>query len=175
MGETYNKKSKATDAELETLVKRSQQEALALQLIGAPQVVDLYHYGVLGMRWGVRNRSRSRVSKQTLKKPASNESDHERAVSLKRKSLRHLSNAELKELNARMELEQKYSKLNPTRVGKGHNAVKAMVAAGTLATTAYAFKNSDLAKEVVIPAAKKVARAVRTAAPTAAKAASSKS
>lgn len=162
MGEKYEKKTTATDSELEELVIRSQSDKLVMQLVSNSQVTDLFHYGVPGMRWGVRKPRGQRVAAARSKKKSSVDSDYGHARELRRKPLKHLSNQDLKELTTRMELEGKYNKLNPSRIKKGESAVKAMISVGTLATTAYAFKNSDLAKDI----AKKVAakKAVKVAA-----------
>lgn len=79
----------------------------------------LQHHGVKGMKWGVR---------KTNRQPSS---DHVEAKALKKKKLSELSNAELRKLNDRMNLEQNYSKLNPSVIKKGAK----MVATAAIATT----------------------------------------
>lgn len=52
-----------------------------------------------------------------------------------------MSNAELKQLNERMQLEQNYSRLNPTKVEKGRQY---LMGAATLTGTALTlYNNSD--------------------------------
>ena len=79
----------------------------------------LQHYGVLGMKWGVR-RARRQPS-----------ADATEAKALKKKKLNELSNAELRKLNDRMNLERNYSQLNPGSIKKGAK----YVATATLAVT----------------------------------------
>ena len=60
---------------------------------------ELYHYGVLGMRWGHR-KAKYRNSK-----------DYNRAHGLrKRKNYKQMSNNELQTVNKRLELENRYRK-----------------------------------------------------------------
>lgn len=79
----------------------------------------LYHYGVLGMRWGRRKGSASSGSTKSSKSE-----DHVRAKALKKKKLSQLSNAELKELNNRMQLESQYKNLKRQNISAGQKFVK---------------------------------------------------
>lgn len=82
----------------------------------------LQHYGVLGMKWGVRkDRSGSRFARR---KRAPNSEDYERAKTLKKKSVKQLSNAELRELNNRMQLESQYRNLKKQNVSAGKKFVQ---------------------------------------------------
>jgi len=85
----------------------------------------LKHFGVLGMKWGVR-KSRSRVSGSSR--------DHLRAAKLKSKRLNEMSNDELKALTSRMQLEKQYRDLNPSRTDRGKkSASSALKLLGQLA------------------------------------------
>ena len=77
---------------------------------------SLYHSGVKGMRWGVRRYQNSDGSltdagrkRYNTKAPKSEE--HLRVKALKKKKLSQLSNAEIRELNNRMQLESQYKNL----------------------------------------------------------------
>lgn len=78
---------------------------------------ELYHYGVKGMKWGVR-KSRSSSGKKRGKTYGWSK-DAKRANAIKKKSVKQMSNAELQALNKRMELENNYNRLNPSKVKKG--------------------------------------------------------
>ena len=83
---------------------------------------ELYHYGVLGMRWGVRKKSSGRRS-----------ADAEEASNLKRKRVDEMSNDELGKLNRRQQLEQQHKQLNPGKIAKGILIAGAVAAAlGTI-------------------------------------------
>lgn len=74
----------------------------------------LSHYGVKGMKWGVR-KSKKQLRKEA-KARAAQESDDAKAASkaldkANKKGIQSLSNDELKSLNERLNLEQNYSRL----------------------------------------------------------------
>lgn len=81
----------------------------------------LAHYGVLGMHWGHHKGTKEDAS-----------DDHATAARIHSKAksaggIHALSNDELKTLNSRLELEQKYNRLNTDEnVSAGHKAVKAL-------------------------------------------------
>lgn len=72
----------------------------------------LQHYGVLGMRWGVKRNQKqlSRIDKKAKKRGWSE--DAKTAAEIKTKKLSQMSNAELKKLNERKRLENEYRNLN---------------------------------------------------------------
>ena len=66
----------------------------------------LQHYGVLGMRWGVR---RNRI----------HSNEHLRSKSLRKKHLSEMTNDELREITNRMQLEQQYRDLKKRQLNPG--------------------------------------------------------
>jgi hypothetical protein len=82
----------------------------------------LAHYGVKGMKWGVR-----RKRKDDVEKRPTTSSDAKKAKGLQKsvdnKGVGHLSNKELQDVINRMELQQKYDKLSKkgSRVESGKN------------------------------------------------------
>lgn len=83
---------------------------------------ELYHYGVLGMKWGVRRARKSGSSTLSSKRPPKSE-DYVRAKALKKKKVSQLSNSELKELNNRMQLESQYKNLKKQNISMGQKFV----------------------------------------------------
>lgn len=86
----------------------------------------LKHWGVLGMRWGQR-KARSGGS-----------SDHLATRSIRKKRLADLSNDEIRMLTTRIQLEQQYKNLNPSKIAKGKMRVKKVLGAIQDITTAAA-------------------------------------
>lgn len=76
---------------------------------------ELKHYGILGMRWGIRRDrdSSGRVTSQ----------ESQRSRELKRKHISEMSNKEIQEIVTRMNLEKQYRQLNPTVATKGKTIV----------------------------------------------------
>lgn len=99
---------------------------------------ELYHYGVLGMKWGVR-RDRSRSGGSRRKRSMSDDARETSAI--RKKKVSQMSNAELKKLNERSRLEQEYSRLNPSAVKKGWKFVAG--AAGIMGTALAVYNNSN--------------------------------
>lgn len=116
----------------------------------------LSHYGIKGMRWGVR-RKRDSDTGRVKGKPASapkESQDAKAAKKLKKKSASELSNAELKELNRRLQLELDYARLNNdpsqrSKVKKGEDFVKQAISYGNMATQVYNLATHPLTKKVM--------------------------
>lgn len=74
----------------------------------------LKHHGIIGMKWGVRrfqnkDGSLTAAGKKRLgKKPDDNDSDSTKPVKQKPKPLKKMSDAEIRERIARLELEKRY-------------------------------------------------------------------
>lgn len=153
----------ATDKELDDLLIRIRKEGELQMLIadikrrGSPRgfvpyeqpeisteepVDSLYHFGVIGMKWGVRNQ---RKSSGTTKGSA----DYESSRLIRSKGVKNLSTSELKEFTQRMQLEKQYKDLVPSDYKKGLNFVKAVTAAGTTIAALYDLSRTPLGKEVI--------------------------
>ena len=99
----------------------------------------LMHYGVLGMKWGVRKDRSSGSSRKRGKNSWSDDAKEARAI--RKKGVKQMSNAELKKLNERTRLEQEYSRLNPSAVKQGWKVVAAT--AGVMGTIAGMYDNKN--------------------------------
>ena len=102
---------------------------------------ELYHYGILGMKWGVRRTQKklNRIDRKSKKENWS--SDATEAAKIKTKKVNQMSNAELNKLNNRKNLERNYSQLNPGVIKKGLIAAGAV--AGALGTIAAIHSNGS--------------------------------
>lgn len=74
---------------------------------------DIMHFGVLGMKWGVRKKKKS-ISRKEQKKRANKKTsrDYNEADFLRKRKVKSLSNAQLKKAITRMQLEQQYKQLS---------------------------------------------------------------
>lgn len=107
---------------------------------------ELMHYGIKGMKWGVRRyqnkdgtltaAGKKREREQT--KGWSKEAKEARRI--KRKSVNQMTNKELQTLNRRMELESNYKRLNPSAIQRG---LKYAGAASAAFGTVMALRNNS--------------------------------
>lgn len=91
----------------------------------------LKHWGIKGMRWGVRkDRDTGPVS-----------DDHARYTQIRKKSLSQMSDKELRDLNARETAETQYRNAHRSTLEKGRSAVTTLLAgAAVVVGSAYAKK-----------------------------------
>lgn len=92
----------------------------------------LAHYGVPGMRWGKR-----KGGSTTSGKKASVSADAKEVASIRTKKPSQMSNQELQKVNTRINLEQQYSRLNPSKVTKGKQTATALLATASIGVSAY--------------------------------------
>lgn len=118
----------------------------------------LEHYGIKGMRWGVR-RSKKEISKDNAKRAKegkevtpSKEAKAAKAAAAKAKKhgLDALSNDELNQLNKRMNLERNYDQLmkDQSKREKGKSIVGKTLAAGATVNSVIAFSRSPVGKAI---------------------------
>lgn len=93
---------------------------------------ELYHWGIKGQRWGVRryqnpDGSLTPAGKKRYQRTLSD--DAKEAQKLRNKSVGEMTNAELRKLNERQQLERTYAQLNPNAIRRG------LAVVGTVTTT----------------------------------------
>lgn len=125
---------------------------------------ELCHYGILGMKWGVRRyenadgtltpAGKARYSKYT------ESSDHAAYRETKKKPVESLSNKELQAYNQRANLEREFrrNKANAGSIKRGEETLKTVLSVGTTVTSIVALANTPGGKKI-IAAGKKVAAA----------------
>ena len=92
----------------------------------------LIHFGKKGMKWGQR---KSRA-------PVKVSSDYKKTAPHRGKKVHQLTDKQLKDVNARMNLEQNYRRLNPSKVQRGEAAAKNVLRTAGVAVSLAALVNS---------------------------------
>lgn len=96
----------------------------------------LCHYGVKGMKWGIRKDYISSGSEKRKRSRQEDWSDDAKEASqIKKKRVSQMSNVELRKLNERQNLERQHFQLNPSVISKGMKyAATAVTITGTVVT-----------------------------------------
>ena len=94
---------------------------------------ELYHFGIKGMRWGVRryqnpdgsltNAGKKRLSKGHTSNEENDSSNKPSTKSSSTKTVKDMSDDELRQAINRLQLEQQYKNLSPKNVSKGKKFV----------------------------------------------------
>ena len=102
---------------------------------------ELYHYGILGMKWGVRRYQNKDGTLTNLGKKRKQEDIHEDyARAHSKKSIKSMSDAELRNRNNRLQMERQYQTLTK-KTGKGKKVVTALIATtGNITAAEAAYK-----------------------------------
>lgn len=109
----------------------------------------LTHYGIRGMRWGIRRQVGPDGLIIRRSKRKSLAEDYTEARKLKKKGYKNLSNNELTSLTRRLQLERQFRDLNPNAINKGKDALKTVSTLGKTAAAVYTLGTTPLGQAVI--------------------------
>ncbi len=116
---------------------------------------ELCHFGIKGMKWGVRRyenadgtltpAGKARYAKYT------ESADHAMYRETKKKSVESLSNKELQAYNQRANLEREFlkNKKNASSIKRGEETLKTVLSIGTTITSIVALTNTPGGKKII--------------------------
>lgn len=116
---------------------------------------ELYHFGVKGMKWGVRRKRAAKIGSSFRKRQDKPEEIHEDWTKAHdKKSVKSMSDTELRARINRIQMEQQYAKLNPSVVSRGKSSVqsslKTMTAiAATTGTILTLYNNTNKIRDLI--------------------------
>lgn len=121
-----------------------------------PEDYELIHYGIKGMKWGIRRKTDSNGLVVKSSSPKEYSEDAAKAKSsgekARAKGVQSLSNLELRQLNDRLNLETNYSRLTSSgtpessAASRGAQVYKGMKKAAEIANDVYRAYNSPAVK-----------------------------
>lgn len=116
----------------------------------------LAHFGIKGMRWGVR-RTPEQLGHRKKGKSNNRSEDEKEVSSLRKKKTKNLSNKELEKITKRMNLERQYSELKRKEISAGEQYVNSVLKYATTAATIYGLSKSPMVKDLKKKIGKKYA------------------
>lgn len=115
----------------------------------------LTHHGILGMKWGIRRTpAQLGQGKKSAQNNSSDESHEDYKKAHSSKSVKTMSDGELRSRLNRIQMEQQYSKLSQSNVNLGRKYLNDIVKAGTTVATVTStaltiYNNYDKIKSIV--------------------------
>lgn len=107
----------------------------------------LAHYGILGMKWGVkRAKNNVKAGNKKPKRSKGASEDHVEVKKIRKKSISQMSNSDLEKIIKRMQLEKQYKDLKKNQVDSGKKVAKEILDYANTASNFYNLATSPGAK-----------------------------
>ena len=130
------------ETEIQRLIKELKRNSGERDTFEKPLKVDtatpinqLYHHGIMGMKWGVRryqNPDGTRTATGKRRERNSQQSQKtENKKQRKKKGIEGMTNDDLRKLNERLRLEEDYKRLTGSQVKKGESWVKKSISSAS--------------------------------------------
>lgn len=110
----------------------------------------LKHFGIGGMKWGVRKASNKPSSSGGSKQVKADKSsaDYKESRQIKAKGYKNMSTKELADLTKRLQLEKQLRDLKVADYSRGIEPAKAILAAGTTLASLYALSTTPMGQAI---------------------------
>ena len=131
----YDKPEVSTEVPIESLYHKADE--------------TLAHFGILGMKWGVRRKPgpNGTVGKGSGTQRKGSD-DYLKSRDIKAKGYKNLSTKELQDITKRMQLEKQLRELTVSDYTRGMEAAKAVLAVGTTVASIYALSTTPMGQAV---------------------------
>lgn len=132
---SYDRPEVSTEAPIESLYHKTDE--------------TLAHFGILGMKWGVRRKPgpNGTVGKGSGTQRKGSD-DYLKSRDIKAKGYKNLSTKELQDITKRMQLEKSLRELTVNDYTRGMEVAKAVLAVGTTAASIYALSTTPMGQAV---------------------------
>lgn len=117
-----------------------------MQISTESPIESLYHFGVKGMKWGIR-KDRASGTRKKARRATKSTKDKAPANKKSSSSTKSMTDEELKKRVSRLQMEQQYSKLTATQKSKGRQMVEEVLT-NSAKQTATTYVTKYMSKQV---------------------------
>lgn len=140
----YDRHGISTEEPIETLYHKEDVEN------------TLKHFGILGMRWGVRRGGgATAVARARAGKGDDDSDDYKNTHTLKGRNIRNLSTKDLQEITKRLQLEKQLRELKTNEYKRGLDYIKSVTDAGKTISELYNLAKSPMVQAIAAKFKKK--------------------